>query len=180
MDNGLAVELFFDPHTEARIMGLWEKVARVAVGPSMSDIGARPHISLAVFEEGNPDQCRVDLRSFAQEIAPIEVMLSYIGVFPSTGVVFIGVVVTDTLLGLNQSLYNCLTGMGIVSTRYYHPGNWVPHCTVATALSVEKIADVLDVCLVSDVLGPAHLVEIGLVEFRPAYVHYSFPLGGRG
>ena len=90
VENGFAVELLFDPAMEARLRALWKALAQAEVSSSMLDIGARPHVSLAVFERLDPTSMHAELDGFARENPPLEVTLSAVGTFPGAeGAVFI-------------------------------------------------------------------------------------------
>ena len=60
---------------------------------------------------------------------------------------------------------------------YYAPGAWVPHCTLEMDLPDENVPKVIELCSDLDLPTEAHLVEVGLVEFRPLKELMSFPLG---
>ncbi len=179
MENGFAVELLFDPVMGARLRALWEALAQTGVSSFMLDIGACPHVSLAVFESLDPASLRAELDAFARESSPLEVTLSAVGAFPGAeGVVFIAPVVTAEMLDLHERFHRRLAALSIPSLKYYYPSNWVPHCTAAMELPPEKIPAAVEICRSADVVGPACLVEVELIEFRPVRRLYAFPLGG--
>ena len=60
--NGYAVELSFDPRTEAAVRRVWDDLAREGVNDFMSGFGSHPHISLAVFDELTGTTRPTDLR----------------------------------------------------------------------------------------------------------------------
>jgi 2'-5' RNA ligase len=179
VENGFAVELLFDPAMEARLRALWKALAQAEVSSSMLDIGARPHVSLAVFERLDPTSMHAELDGFARENPPLEVTLSAVGTFPGAeGAVFIAPVVTPEMLDLHKRFHRRLAELSIPSLAYYHPSNWTPHCTAAMEMPPDKIPAAVEICRNADVFGSARLVEVELIAFRPVRRLYAFPLGG--
>ncbi|MGD8473379.1 MAG: 2'-5' RNA ligase family protein [Anaerolineae bacterium] len=164
----------------ARVVEVWEHLAREAISSVMLDVGAQPHISLAVFQDLNPEVLRVDLSRFAKATAPLSLDLASAGTFPTAeGVVFLAPAVTQELLEAHRRFHNSLRDRGVDCVDYYLPGKWVPHCTVATGVAPDRMGAALEVCVQSDAFGPVELDEVSLVEFPPVREIYAFPLGGR-
>ena len=160
---------------------VWRKsLARAAINSVMLDVGAQPHISLAVFENLDPQMLRADLSRFAEVTRPLSLDLASAGTFPTAeGVVFLAPVVTQELLLVHQRFHRLLSDRGLDCVAYYRPGNWVPHCTVAIDVAPDRVAASLEMCVQSEAFGAVALDEVSLIEFRPVREVYAFPLGGR-
>ena len=127
---GYAIELNLSPASSARVVGLWEDLARASISSSMLDLGAQPHISLTVVDELDPALLRADLSRFAERTPLLSVDLASAGTFPTAeGVLFLAPVVTPELLEIHRGFHRLLSDRGVESVAYYRPGNWVPHCT---------------------------------------------------
>lgn len=178
---GYAVELYFDPKGERRIRGVWEKLARRGISSLKLTIRARPHLSLAVFKGSfDPKGFKSALQKFARAASPISINFAAIGTFPTIdGVVFVQPVVTSDLLEFHRRFHAMLTDTGAVSSEYYRPGRWVPHCTVAQGLARAEVTRAIEACAAARPLGSARCVEIGVCEFRPVRERYQFPLAGK-
>jgi 2'-5' RNA ligase len=175
-----AVTLNLSRDSAARVVRVWEGLAREAISSVMLDVGAQPHISLAVFEDLAAEMLRADLGRFAEVTQPLSVNLASVGTFPTeAGVVFLAPVVTQELLEAHRRFHSFLRERGVDCMEYYRPGRWVPHCTVATGVAPDKMGAALEVCVQSEAFGPVELDEVSLVEFPPAREIYAFPLGGR-
>lgn len=95
---GYAVELNLSQDSAARVVEVWEGLARASISSRMLDLGAQPHVSLAVCEELDPTQLREELRRFAETTRPLSLKLSSAGAFPTAeGVMFLAPVVTQEL-----------------------------------------------------------------------------------
>ncbi|MSP14550.1 MAG: hypothetical protein EXR62_16545 [Chloroflexi bacterium] len=119
---GYAIELYLDPAGTAWIKALWHALARENISSLLLDIGSRPHISLAVFNNLDPDRLQEVLQSFAAAIAQREISISAVGSFPTTeGVIYLAPGVTSQILTIHD-LHRRLSTLGISSNAYYHPG----------------------------------------------------------
>ena len=81
---GYVVELYFDREAEERVTRLWDTFAQRGITSFLPSIGSRPHISLAVFDEIDPDPLTNLLGDIARETAAFEVELAAVGSFPGT------------------------------------------------------------------------------------------------
>ena len=174
-----AVELNLSTGSAARVVTLWKRFAEESISSVMLDVGAKPHISLASFEDLDPLALQDDLRHFAATTKPLLVALSSVGAFPtSEGVVFLAPVVTRELLDVHERFQGLLGSTGAGCLGYWWPGRWVPHCTVATEITPDKLGRAIELCLQSEVFGTVTLDEVSLIEFRPVHEIYAFPLRG--
>ena len=178
MRKGYAIEVTFDPETAGRIAELWEAIARARVSTFMKDVGAFPHISLAVFDHLDCETMGDPIGELARSTPPIEISLSVAGTFPGPdGVVFVAPVATPELLAMHARLHTLFSGRGFVPWNHYRPGAWFPHCTVAMELDPVQICEAIAICRASKVFGKGRLTGISLVEFRPVCELCAFPLG---
>ena len=177
---GYAVEFNLSKDSAKRVVSLWESLARESINSAMLDLGAQPHISLAVLEDLDPAVLREDLNRFAQLTRPLTVVLSHAGAFPTAeGVVFLAPTVTQELLEVHGRLHRYLRDSGVECVEYYRPGTWVPHCTVAMGVAPDRIGAAVEICVSSKALGPVEIDEVSLLEFRPVREIYAYPLGAR-
>jgi 2'-5' RNA ligase len=158
-----AVTLRFDAVSAASI----EDLARAVRGADGDCDGYAPHITLAIY----PDDVCVDrLRSaFADVTAGWRVQsvrLGAIGVFPGPlSIVWAAPVVTVSLLALHASVIEALPE--VPAHPHYRVGDWVPHVTLADAVSWpdDVLAEVVARWRpVSGVLAVAELVRFHPVE----------------
>jgi len=177
---GYSIELNLSTDSAERVVELWKTMAAQSINSVMLDIGAQPHISLAVFEDLSPGLLRDGLNHFASNTPVFTVRLASVGVFPGDeGVVFLAPVVTEKLLWIHERFYRLLEDKGLESIEYYHPGRWVPHCTVAIDVIPDKIGVATEISQKSDVFGLVDIDEVSLIEFRPVREIYVFPLRGQ-
>jgi 2'-5' RNA ligase len=165
---GYAVEMYLDPAAEERVRSVWNELKSAGLDSTMLDIGARPHLSLAVFDDvETPSLCAL-VEDFAASVVGFSSMFAAVGTFPGDeGVVFLAPAVSSELLALHRSLHERLVRLGQRSWSYYLPGRWVPHCTVGLGLTGSSLAEAISVCRRSAAFGPFEVRELGLIEFAP-------------
>ncbi|MXX04776.1 MAG: 2'-5' RNA ligase family protein [Gemmatimonadetes bacterium] len=176
---GYAIELFYDDASEQAVRHIWDGLGRVLGQPSLSELGARPHVSLAVYGDaldttGFPER----LLEFARSIDPFDFTLSSLGTFPGQeGVVFLAPVVTRRLLEVHAQFHEVFSKHENAGMGYYLPGNWVPHCTIAIDLWAAEVIEA--VAYGREAFQPisGRYREIGLVEFRPVKELFTCALG---
>jgi 2'-5' RNA ligase len=177
--NGYAIELSFDPATEAVIRGIWGDLARAGAGDFLSMPGAHPHISFAVYDALDPAVAVPLLTEFARTEKRLPVTLSSAGVFPgNAGVVFLGVVVTEELLQFHRDLRDRLHAIGGGSWSYYEAGTWVPHCTLTQDMPDAQIPQAIEIAHRVALPLVGTLERVNLVRFRPPVILFSRPLAG--
>lgn len=176
---GYAIELFYDDASERAVRDIWDGLGTALGQPSLSELGARPHVSLAVYGDGlDTSGFPGRLLEFARSIDPFDFVLSSLGTFAGReGVVFLAPVVTQRLLEVHARFHEVFSKHDNAGMGYYLPGNWVPHCTVAIDLPAAEVTDAI--AYGREVFQPisGQFLEIGLVEFRPVKERFTCALG---
>lgn len=157
---GQAVELYFDVDAQARVLAEWDRI-----GSGLAELGARPHVTLAVFRPPTDPGPVIDAidRWVAHE-APMEVSLQSVGMFDA-GVVFLAPVASASLIAAHARFHDLLGD--VERWDLYLPGRWVPHCTMAIGLDRAGQARTAAELLDGNGLGPARIERVGFVEYNP-------------
>ena len=174
---GYAVLLYFDLQTELSVWNLRHALIEQGI-PSMLDKAEnRPHISLAGFSNTDCDILISLVQEYANDIEPFDVQLGSIGTFPTDeNVLFLSPVPTLQLLTHHQEFHNRLAKSKLVSSPYYVPTNWIPHCSVKMNIPDEQLQKAIEFC--SKTFKPiiGQFQEIGIVEFQPIKHLAMWPL----
>lgn len=174
-----AIELFFDRDGENRIQALWQKLADSRISSFLLDIWARPHLSLAVFDEADPGRLKIPIQEFAAEQAPLELQLGSVGAFPGDpAVVFVQPVITHALLAMHESVHRMLPRCGVESHPLYTPGRWVPHCSVAQGVGAGSVGRAVEIVHSAFPFGAVRCIDVGLIEYQPVRELFRFRLKG--
>ncbi len=166
--NGYAIELFFDQESERRILEFREKLYQAGIKPVLGGTNDRPHISLAVYTHADEELLQKTNNKIAKQFSTIPFQLSALGVFPrKKNILFLFPVPSHALLDIHARLHEMMKGKDFLSLEYYHPNQWIPHCTLETGISDPQLrkAVALGKTLFTPITG--RLVEIGTVKFQP-------------
>jgi 2'-5' RNA ligase len=175
---GYAIELYFDRQTEQSVRKLRRALAEAGIPPVLDLAGERPHVSLAVFSDVDPDRLLPVVRAAAAGTKAFDVRLSAVGTFATDeNVLYLVPVPTPELLAIHQELYRRLAQAGLAPSHYYQPGNWVPHCTVEMNVPAERFSTAVALCKHAFKPVQGQFQEIGVVEFRPVKTLAQWPLG---
>jgi 2'-5' RNA ligase len=160
---GHAVELLFDPTTEAAIKGVWARLETAGV-PSLASWTHRrhrPHISLSVA--GRIDTGQLQGVRDCLAATHLDVTLYSPAVFPRPSVLYLSVVPTMTLLRLHEEVHAALGDSMVAPRDGYSVGTWVPHCTLAHDLTRAQLARGIDL-LHDQPPVTAHISSAGLLD----------------
>jgi 2'-5' RNA ligase len=166
--EGFAVELYFDQQTEHELRGFREKVYAAGVTPVIGNMGDRPHVSLAVFNKIDLACIKDQVEELAARFTKFEVMLSAVGTFPTPdNVLFLSPVPSSQLLHIHEVVHKQLDCAHLRSSAYYHPGKWLPHCTVELDLPDAQFPLALKAAQHFFAPVKGEFVSLGIVSFRP-------------
>ena len=175
--HGFAVELYFDRLTELTIRGFREKVYAAGVEPVSGKMGDRPHVSLAVFSEIDLPCVEAMCQDFASTLPQFPVALAAIGTFPiSDNVLFLAPVPDRRLLQVHRDFHKRLKCAHQRSSSYYHPGKWVPHCTLELELPDAQFTLAFSAAQKYFTPIQGQFASRGIVSFRPIEYLAEFPL----
>ncbi len=173
----LVLELHFDEETENRIRRVWSKLAELGCVCDLVKGGARPHITLAMFDSVDSDALHAALDGVSCVNSPIELEFSGLGVFPPNGrSVFLLPACNGELIAIHHAIHDQLHRINAESYAVYRPRRWIPHCTLSTNLTSVNLSQVLDLCLSENAFQGAMVTDIRLVQYYPAQEVFVVPL----
>jgi len=172
-----ALELALDDTAAAAIRRVWRELDDAGIA-YMARSGARPHISLGIWETIDLGGFESELTRLAAETAPLPITLVSVGLFPAVAI-YLAPTVTAELVDLHASAHRRFSHLGASPWRHYAPGVWVPHCTLALDLTADQFGTALQIAGRAPLPVEGHLVEVGIVEFRPVKQVVSRAFGGR-
>lgn len=163
-----AVEMFFEGQSTAAVREAWRRLAESHATPYMLDSGSRPHVTLAVFEEVRENALHEALAHFAARLPAFPLVLSRVGVFESTGVIYVAAEPWTVLESVHRLFWSQCARIGSGAWEHYLPGNWTPHCTLAVDVAMRDADDAVRAANDALVLPIGARVEsIAWVRFRP-------------
>lgn len=166
---GFAIEMYFDPVTDQAVRDLWEGLADAGITRIQLDLGTRPHVSLAVVEDGDEEVLAQAVDAFAVETSFIQFTLAHAASFPTDqGVVFLGVTPTQGLIEAHRRFHGRLERANVRVVPYYWPGKWVPHCTMASTVDRVRVGAAVALCSRARLPLVGSMQEVGLVSLEPS------------
>lgn len=175
--KGFAVELYFDKKMEDDFFSFRESIYRLGVNPVLGNLGDRPHVSLAVFGDVEIEQVIKITSNFAPLCRQFPAQLSSFGAFPTdSNVVYLQPVPTQPLLELHKRYHDHLQENNIISSYYYLPGQWVPHCTLEFELPDDQFDLALRLCKEHFTPIQGTFSSMGVIAFRPIAYLTEYPL----
>jgi 2'-5' RNA ligase len=172
-----AIVLDLDDLAAAGVRQLIRRLAPVAA-PAAANVP--PHVTLAACRNLDVEAFRAWLAEIATRTPVVATTLASLGVFPGEGgVIFLAPTISRRLVELQLQMLSHLQEPGEVEIEpYWLPGQWMPHCTLATGIPRERMATALG--LVYEVLRPisASLTRLSVFDIEPPRLLFAFDLSG--
>ena len=170
-----AIEMFFDKDSEEKIYEMCRSFKRKGINSLLDASDSKPHITLGIFNNFDMDKVEERIVQFSKSLSPFRLILGSIGTFPGKeGVLFLAPTVTNELLSIHDKFNNLFTEYQNEMWKYYQPGYWVPHCTLAINLSRKELQTAMDCILDSYTPKCITINELGVVEFYPVKLIKSY------
>ena len=173
-----AVVVYFDKDDDLYISRIMKNICHAGVNPYMLDLCIRPHITLAMFKDTNPQEFSKWLHTYASEIDCFNIKFSSIGAFTTNpSVLFLAPVMEEGFFNLHMRFNVQIKEVASTFENYYLPGSWVPHCTLATSLSQNELHLALDVVVDDFKPFAVTVTQIGFVQCNPFKEIITYEIG---
>jgi 2'-5' RNA ligase len=133
-----AIELFLDERADRQVRQVWAALDEHGI-PSLGgrpDSHYHPHVTLSVFERGDPTQVAAAVRPLLATSVGLPLSLEPLGFFRTPEApMFLGVVPTARLLTLHHAVHRAIEPLVDNIWPYYRPDALLPHCTLATGVT---------------------------------------------
>jgi hypothetical protein len=167
----LAVCLLFDRRTDLAIRNVWRRLEDAGVPTLLSHTHGRhvPHLSLAVLRSFDVDKVHQAVAALP-EGTPAVLHFDALGMFRRSRCWLVPAVGSD-LAVRQERVVDAVIGTGADLHQHYRPGFWVPHCTLAPRLHLDRLstvaAAVYDVLPLTAQVTAAALVDSGTGDRYP-------------
>lgn len=173
-----SIGLYFDTNTELLVRTIWKQLSDLKLAEYFYISGNIPHITLGIFNVLNIDDIKNVLKETSKSKKTFTISFQQIGIFQSsTNAVFWAPVVTRDFLEFHSGIYDRLLSTGATTeSKYYTPGNLVPHCGLAMEVKNKQlIPQIVEVCQKLPNPHNALVTQIGMLKIRPVEHLFSFP-----
>jgi 2'-5' RNA ligase len=165
-----SIALYLDPETDAKVRYIWKSLAENKYAEYLHESGNRPHITLGIYEDIDLAKAEKLLEETNQTLLSFPLVFEYIGLFAQKPLtVFWGLAMTPQLQRLHDYItWQCSKFCVEPDFSYYHVGQWVPHCSLATEVKDYMLLfQIIDFCRQLPNPHKAWVEEIGWISFRP-------------
>jgi 2'-5' RNA ligase len=126
------------------IVSLWDRLSVFEDSPSMRALNYPPHITFAIYD--TPEVTRAiaiaAMERTARGRTAIAITFNRIRTFDGPSLIlWADPEPREVLLEVHQNIHSAISPE--FCRPHYRPGNWVPHCTLATRIAAERNADAL-------------------------------------
>jgi 2'-5' RNA ligase len=170
-----AVAVVFDDTAGQAVRAVAERLH--GLPQTVQSVAFPPHVTLAVCTDLDLNRFEVVLGECVQATHALECTLASVGIFATAeGVVFLGVAPSPQLVELQAEIFERLETIGANVEPYWIPGQWVPHCTLATSLSLDIIPHAIGRIIQQFVPITGILTRVVVVELESVDECYAFDL----
>ena len=175
------IGLVFDPHTEAHIREVWNRLASHGFTTPLVRPGCLPHVSLLLSETLRVDDLARDLEELGDFPRQLQARFSHVGMFTEPELVlFYGLTPTDRLLRLHANMTQIYRRWSSAITARTQSGVWVPHCTLAMRVDARRLSDAIATATTLTLPWVATQMRLAIVQFDQGRVEllHVFPWQG--
>jgi len=137
-----AISIKVTGSTAEPILALWDEVSNFESSPSMAPLNYPPHITLAVYDDIDPDRLTsVVADGFGQQQA-FHLRFTHLCYFDARPLVlWAAPLVSPALAAIHSRVHLAIDPD--LCRPHYRPGAWIPHCTIATQIADDHRTDAI-------------------------------------
>jgi 2'-5' RNA ligase len=165
-----ALNLRCDNDSAYGIRQLWAECSVLEESPSMVERLYPPHLTLAVYDEVQRENLFAGLDAIAACLSCLSIRFDALGYFraPDAIVLWASPVLEQDVIEAHAAIHSTIDPN--LCRVNYRPGCWVPHCSLATAISVGREDEVRSVA--ERQIDPVYVTfdAVDCVSFTPVEV----------
>jgi len=133
-----AINYRSDDASSNRVRQLWKKCAALEDSPSMEAMQYPPHLTLAIYDDIQQEELFAGFAAAVECLSNLTIRFESLGLFeaPYGIVLWAAPVLPETVLAAHASIHSTIDSS--LCRSNYRPGVWVPHCSLATAISFDR------------------------------------------
>jgi 2'-5' RNA ligase len=157
---------------------LWKRVEILENTPSMASLNYPPHITLAIYDNIDPEQLRSAAEQVFRDQGPINLVFNRICYFDNTPLVLWADPSPLSELKRLHDVVHRLIPRSLCRT-HYRPEIWTPHSTLGSNVRDDRRSEALAIC--DEPMKPIKVTfDVGdIVSFLPVDVIDQWPLSSK-
>lgn len=160
---------YLDSEIESYFKKSWKDLSENNITQyGVAEKAKRPHITIANYDNLDKDKFVNLLNKFYEDKLKVAISLNILGTFINTGTLFLAPILSTELLDFHRSHNNYFKGFNENQKLFYIPGNWSPHCTIASRLSDDNMIHAFRYCKnnLNKIYGKLNEIALMQVEFN--------------
>lgn len=139
-----ALNIRSDDQSSVKIEQLWQECGALEVLPSMSNLGYRPHITLAVYDNFDLNILLNVFELVFKSVRKTTILFDRLEIFDAADslVLWANPVLPKEITALHEHIHELIDKNSC--RDHYQPKNWVPHCSVATSIPIGRKTEALE------------------------------------
>ena len=161
------ISAYFDEESEKIIRHHMERIAEKTGNRFMIDNHVPPHMTISSIEARSENILIPSFSSLTRKLKSGDIKVVSTGqMFPY--VFYLTPVLNEYLTDMSQLVYDAYKNVPETAiSKYYKPGSWLPHITVAKTLSKEQMQQAFRVMQNRFSVFDARIVRLGLSRVNP-------------
>ena len=156
--------LYFNSESEERILALRNFEPQDA--PPLHSL--RPHLTLSIFENTNPDKARSLVEELSQDLLVLEVSFVALNLLGAQQLsACLSPALSEELISTHRKCYKLIKREGGSVSEHYRPGNWLPHCSLVKEMNRKQAGSYVEQFGFSDLPIKGTCSSLALVSFNP-------------
>ena len=173
-----AISIRSDDGSSRGIRALWRKCSELESSPSMEALNYAPHITFAIYDDLSIGRLVDAVDSVFESVDRMSIRFDRLGYFEAPDVIILWAapMLPKSAWDIHGHIHSRIEP-DLCRPRY-RPGSWVPHCSVALTVDVERKAEAL--ALVEQSIEPIDVTfdVADCVSFLPVQVLHEKGLRG--
>lgn len=154
----------FDDELNKKISKLWQELKNESISTYTFEVRNRkPHLTIASYSELDKDSFLESLDNYLEDKNSMELLFPSIGSFIGSGTLFFAPIITGELFSFHEDYHTHFKDFHD-SQSLYNPGQWIPHCTIANRLSIEKLLEAFLFCTSKKLTMIGQIQEIAVID----------------
>ncbi len=161
------VSAYFDEEADRIIRRYIERIAEMTGNSFMPDNNVPPHMTISSLEARSADVLIPAFEELNGKIKTGEIQVVSMGQMMPY-VFYLTPVLNAYLNGLESTVFDVFSDISDVTvSKFYRPGSWLPHITIAKTLTKEQMKIAFEVMQNGFAVFDAKIIRLGLSRVNP-------------
>jgi 2'-5' RNA ligase len=139
-----AINIRSDNESANQIRELWRDASKLEQEPSMESLNYPPHLTLAIYNEIDSSLVIEAVTEVFARLESCSVRFEQLGMFetPHSLVLWAAPTIPPEIKLAHEKIHRIIDPL--LCRPNYRPGVWVPHCSLATSIALERKPEALE------------------------------------